>query len=59
MKILTSIKPFYMKCKRVWLVLKKPSKQEFEKIIKVSGVGILLLGALGFLVSIIMKLFVK
>jgi len=59
MEFLKLIKPFCMKCKRVWLVLKKPSKKEFEQITKVSGIGILLLGALGFLVSIVMKLFVK
>lgn len=59
MKILTSTKTFYKKCKRVWLVLKKPTKQEFEQIAKVSAIGILILGAFGFLVSIIMKAFVR
>lgn len=58
-KILTSIKSFAIKCKRVWSVLKKPSKKEFETIAKVSGFGILILGILGFLISIVMKLFIK
>lgn len=58
-KILTSTKSFIVKCKRVWSVLKKPSKKEFEMIAKVSAVGILILGTLGFLISIAMKIFIK
>jgi len=58
MKLLASIKSFAIKCRRVWLVLKKPSKKEFSTITKVSAIGIALLGTLGFLISIIMKLFV-
>jgi len=57
-KILTSAKSFLLKCKRVWLVLKKPSRQEFETVAKVSAIGVLILGLLGFLVSVIMKAFV-
>jgi len=53
----SSLKSFFIKCKRVWLVLKKPTKEEFTKIAKVSAVGIALLGFLGFIISIIMKLF--
>lgn len=57
MNIFTSLKSFYKKCKRVWLVLKKPSKKEFEMIAKISAIGIAILGLIGFLISIIMKLF--
>jgi len=59
MKIFTSIKSFAIKCKRVWSVLKKPTKKEFQMIAKVSAIGILILGVLGFLIAIIMKMFVK
>jgi len=58
-KILISIKSFIVKCKRVWSVLKKPSRKEFETIAKVSAFGILILGVLGFLISIVMKFFIK
>lgn len=58
-KIFISTKSFFVKCKRVWFALKKPSKKEFEIIAKVSGIGILILGVLGFLISIIIKIFVK
>lgn len=52
------IKSFFVQCKRVWIVLKKPSKKEYEQVAKVSAIGIGILGLLGFLISIIMKLFV-
>ena len=58
-KIFTKLKSFVIKCKRVWSVLKKPTKKEFQMIAKVSAIGILILGTLGFLISIVMKFFVK
>ena len=51
------LKAFYEKSKRVWLVLRKPSRKEFEMVAKVSAFGILILGAIGFLISILVKLF--
>jgi len=51
-------KSFILKCKRVWHVLKKPTKKEFEMVAKVSAVGITLLGVLGFLISIVVKSFI-
>tara|TARA_Y100000310_G_C20244377_1_gene606107 strand:+ start:97 stop:276 length:180 start_codon:yes stop_codon:yes gene_type:complete len=59
MKPFTGIKSFAIKCKRVWLALKKPTKEEFTKVSKVSAVGIVILGFLGFVVSLVMKIFVK
>lgn len=52
------IKSFMLKCKRVWHTMKKPTKQEFQMISKVSAIGIGILGLLGFLVALIMKAFV-
>ncbi len=45
---------FYHKCVRVWKTLKKPTKKEFEMTAKVSAIGILILGVIGFIISIIM-----
>ncbi len=53
----TRIKSFFIQCKRVWLVLKKPSNEEFKTIAKISALGLLVIGAIGFLVSDILKLF--
>ncbi|MBU2616202.1 MAG: protein translocase SEC61 complex subunit gamma [Nanoarchaeota archaeon] len=57
MSKINSLKSFFLKCKRVWLVLKKPSKEEYETIAKVSAIGVGILGLLGFLISLIMKIF--
>ena len=58
-KIFTGIKSFAIKCKRVWFALKKPTKDEYTKIAKDAAVGIVLLGFIGFAISLIMKIFVK
>jgi len=57
MEIWQPTKSFLIKCKRVWHVLRKPTRKEFEQVSKVSAIGILLLGVIGFLVSIAMKVF--
>ncbi|VVB83361.1 Protein translocase subunit SecE [uncultured archaeon] len=59
MKMLTSLKSFFEKCKRVWMVLKKPTREDFLKIAKVSAAGILVIGLLGFVISIMMKFLTK
>ncbi|MDO8564261.1 MAG: protein translocase SEC61 complex subunit gamma [Nanoarchaeota archaeon] len=55
--VFSKIKSFILQSKRVWHVLKKPSKEEFLMVAKVSAIGILALGALGFIISDIIKLF--
>jgi len=59
MAIWINTKSFLMKCRRVWHLLRKPSKKEFESVAKVSAIGILLIGAIGFLIAIIMQFFIK
>jgi len=59
MKVFTSLKSFFEKCKRVWMVLKKPTREDFLKIAKVSAAGILIIGVLGFVISILMKFLTK
>jgi len=59
MKLWNKIKAFSIKSKRVWHTLRKPTRKEVEQIAKVSAIGILILGALGFLISIVMKAFAK
>jgi len=50
------LKTFFKKSKRVWMALKKPSKEEFEMTAKVSAVGIVILGLIGFLISLIISI---
>jgi len=51
------LKSFFGKCKRVWMILKKPTKDELMKVAKVSAIGILVIGLIGFIISIIMGIF--
>lgn len=47
---------FYVQCKRVWQLLRKPTMQEFKTIAGISAVGILIIGAVGFIISDIIKI---
>lgn len=47
---------FFVQCKRVWFILKKPSAEEFKTVAKVSAIGILAIGAIGFILSDLIKL---
>tara|TARA_Y100000310_G_C20131613_1_gene556103 strand:- start:132 stop:314 length:183 start_codon:yes stop_codon:yes gene_type:complete len=51
------LKSFFAQCKRVWLILRKPSNAEFSSIAKVSAVGLLIIGAIGFAIAGVMQLF--
>lgn len=49
------ISSFLIQCKRVWSVLRKPTATEFKMVAKISAIGILVMGAIGFLLSLILK----
>ena len=57
-ELLNDLKSFFFKSKRVWYVLKKPTREEFEQVTKISAIGILIIGVLGFAISILMNLFI-
>ncbi len=52
---ISKIKSFIIRCKRVWHVLRKPTKEEFKQVSTISALGILLIGLFGFILSIIVK----
>lgn len=52
--ILTKLGSFTKQCIRVWHLLKKPDKQEFLTISKVSAIGLGLVGLIGFIITMIM-----
>jgi protein transport protein SEC61 subunit gamma-like protein len=54
-QIIESLKTFVIKSKRVWMTMRKPTRQEIEMVSKISAIGILVLGIFGFLISIIMS----
>lgn len=50
------VKRFFRECHRVLKVTKKPDSVEFKTIVKVSGLGMVIMGLVGFLVQIIAQL---
>lgn len=50
---------FIVQCGRVWHVLRKPTGEEFKAIAKVSAIGILAIGAVGFIIADIIKFITK
>ena len=50
-------KSFILECLRVLRITKKPDAIEFKTIVKVSGLGILIIGLIGFLVQMFKLLF--
>lgn len=47
------LKEYYIECVRVLKVTKKPSMLEFQTIVKVSGLGMAIIGIIGFLIFMI------
>ena len=47
----TKFKGFVKECRRVIKVTKKPSGEEFKTIVKVSGLGMIVIGLVGFIIQ--------
>jgi len=57
MELMSKLKLFYVQCARVLKITKKPTTFEFKTIVKVSALGIFIIGLLGFVVSLLKMLF--
>ncbi|AUB54743.1 MULTISPECIES: protein translocase SEC61 complex subunit gamma [Methanobacterium] len=51
-----SMANFIKQCQRVLKVSKKPDREEYINVAKVTGIGIILIGVIGFIISIIGQL---
>jgi protein transport protein SEC61 subunit gamma-like protein len=51
------VKSFIRECIRVLKITKKPDAIEFKTIVKVSGLGILIIGLIGFVIQMVKLLF--
>ncbi|MDP7244087.1 MAG: protein translocase SEC61 complex subunit gamma [Flavobacteriales bacterium] len=49
-------KRFLGECARVLRVTRKPSKIEFKTIVKVSGLGMIIIGLIGFVITMLKQL---
>ena len=54
--LIMKLKRFGKECVRVLKVTKKPNRDEFKTIVKVSGLGIIIIGLVGFIIQIIKQL---
>ena len=54
-----SVVDFIKLCQRVLHVSKKPGRDEFTNVAKITGIGVLIIGAIGFIITIIALLFGK
>ena len=54
--VLAKLKSFGEECRRVLRVTKKPTRPELMNVVKVSGIGIALIGIIGFVLSMINKM---
>lgn len=56
MALLASLREFWEECKRVLKITKKPTKEELSMILKVTALGTVAIGLLGFIITIIRKI---
>jgi protein transport protein SEC61 subunit gamma-like protein len=54
--LLVKFKSFLKECWRVLRITKKPSSVEFKTIVKVSGLGMIIIGMIGFIIQVIKQL---
>jgi len=47
------LRKFLYECKRTLQVARKPDKEEYLDVAKVTGLGILLIGLVGFMITMI------
>ncbi|MDD3159873.1 MAG: protein translocase SEC61 complex subunit gamma [Candidatus ainarchaeum sp.] len=53
MKISEKIKSFVGDSKRIFHISKKPTMDEYKKMILITGLGIILIGGIGFIIALI------
>jgi len=53
MSILSGIKRAYTETRRILRLTRKPKMSEFEETAKITGLGMILIGLIGFIVFII------
>lgn len=49
-------KSFINECLRVLKITRKPNKLEFKTIVKVSGLGMIVIGLIGFVITMLKQL---
>jgi protein transport protein SEC61 subunit gamma-like protein len=47
------VREFFQNCKRLFKVARKPDQEEYLRVAKITGLGILLIGAVGFAIMLL------
>lgn len=58
-RMIQKLNSFIIKCKRVLQVTKRPDANEYKTIVKVSGLGMLFIGVIGFIIVVLHLIFFK
>ncbi|MEM2932656.1 MAG: protein translocase SEC61 complex subunit gamma [Candidatus Pacearchaeota archaeon] len=58
-ELVARIKEFFIQCGRVWNLTRKPSKEEIKLTSKVSAIGLLIIGVIGFVIGLIIEFLLK
>jgi protein transport protein SEC61 subunit gamma-like protein len=48
-----SVVSFIKQCRRVLIVSKRPDMEEYQNVTKVTGIGVIIIGVIGFIISIL------
>jgi len=54
--MVNKLKEFFESSKRILLIAKKPSNKEYWTMAKIVGLGMIVIGVIGFIVRLIMNL---
>jgi len=53
---MNTISQFLRQCRRVLYVSKRPDGDEYVNVAKVTGIGIIIIGVIGFIISLVAQL---
>ncbi|MCK4433285.1 MAG: protein translocase SEC61 complex subunit gamma [Methanomicrobia archaeon] len=59
MNVQAKLSEFFKSSRRVWKLSRKPDRTEYTQTSKITGLGIVLLGLLGFLIMFIAELILR
>ena len=53
---MNNINQFLRQCRRVLYVSRRPDMEEYVNVAKVTGIGIIIIGVIGFIISLVAQL---
>ena len=56
MNVIELVGKFFMDSKRIFRVSRKPSKEEYKRMALIIGLGIIIIGIIGFLIQLFFEL---